>query len=472
MSSQIKTTPIEGDVAVGRHLTAGGDANIRGNTTIKKNLKVEGWLDAKNIKGHHKGHFLSEEALNGKYPKPSHGWCALVGETLPALLYIVENGAWVSTGNMGGVPMIDSEIYNAALESLDTDVKGMKSAVDRCAEVSNSIGRAGGVAPLDSNGVVPAAHLPEYLNDVVEFSRVVENVIVGTENTTSCSADAGCMVVYDRAAKRFILAVRRMDPEVGEELETTDIATTRSVAASPEEPNNALLPAAVEQYSGDTSLLADLFIYYTNWGDAGVFGKSSSTGRMPHAGKVYICRTKNICYRWSGSDLVVIGSDLALGHTSATAYPGSEGAAVARRVEEVNMSLENHVSETEAALSSKGSEIATLRSNFEANSSAIALLNTEAARLGSTKAEKETLEVVAQSATLAMESATLATQSVNAALTSSTNASQKVSMLEPRVADLENKKFYEMLDSEAEYEIREAAGTLEEDKLYLIPEQE
>ena len=57
--SQIKTTEIEGDVAIGRHVTAGGNATIQGNTTVKKNLKVEGWLDARNIKAQTKASSLT-----------------------------------------------------------------------------------------------------------------------------------------------------------------------------------------------------------------------------------------------------------------------------------------------------------------------------------------------------------------------------------------------------------------------------
>ena len=43
--------------------------------------------------------------------------------------------------------------------------------------------------------------------------------------------------------------------------------------------------------------------------------------------KIYIAKDKNITYRWSGSSYVPIGSDLALGETSSTAYPGDKGAA-------------------------------------------------------------------------------------------------------------------------------------------------
>ena len=43
-------------------------------------------------------------------------------------------------------------------------------------------------------------------------------------------------------------------------------------------------------------------------------------------GKVYVDVATNITYRWSGSAFVPIGSDLALGETSSTAYRGDRGA--------------------------------------------------------------------------------------------------------------------------------------------------
>ena len=43
-------------------------------------------------------------------------------------------------------------------------------------------------------------------------------------------------------------------------------------------------------------------------------------------GKVYIAINTNITYRWSGTTYVPIGSDLALGETSSTAYRGDRGA--------------------------------------------------------------------------------------------------------------------------------------------------
>ena len=42
---------------------------------------------------------------------------------------------------------------------------------------------------------------------------------------------------------------------------------------------------------------------------------------------IYIAKDKNKTYRWGGSDYVPVGSDLALGETSSTAYPGDKGKA-------------------------------------------------------------------------------------------------------------------------------------------------
>ena len=45
------------------------------------------------------------------------------------------------------------------------------------------------------------------------------------------------------------------------------------------------------------------------------------------SGIIYIAKDTNITYRWGGSEYVPIGSDLALGETSTTAYRGDRGAA-------------------------------------------------------------------------------------------------------------------------------------------------
>ena len=51
------------------------------------------------------------------------------------------------------------------------------------------------------------------------------------------------------------------------------------------------------------------------------------------SGKIYVALDTNLTYRWGGTSYVEISPSLALGHTSGTAYPGDEGAALAERVE-------------------------------------------------------------------------------------------------------------------------------------------
>ena len=62
----------------------------------------------------------------------------------------------------------------------------------------------------------------------------------------------------------------------------------------------------------------------------------ASTTAFPatgESGKIYVALDTNLTYRWGGSAYVEISPSLALGHTSSTAYPGDEGAALAALVE-------------------------------------------------------------------------------------------------------------------------------------------
>lgn len=118
--SLIPTKQIDGDIAVGRNVTVGGKATVRGSATIGHNLKVEGWLDAKNIKGPNKGLFSNAEKLRIAFPHPHDGWVALVGVTLPADVWIADGGEWVASGEQGGEFVIDMTEYEERLSSLQT----------------------------------------------------------------------------------------------------------------------------------------------------------------------------------------------------------------------------------------------------------------------------------------------------------------------------------------------------------------
>lgn len=374
--SQIKTTELEGDVSVGRHVTAGGNVSVQGNTTVKKNLKVEGWLDAKNIKGPNKGIFLTAVKLREAYPLPHDGWWALVGNTLPAALYIADGGAWVSTGETAGNPTIDSQQYNEAVAALDADLKevaadvaenkqsisqirtqintiggtvntltsdvsGLKTrmttAETNITAINNSKGQANGIATLDASGRVPSSQLPGYVDDVVEFNAMVSDVTITPQSSSKKSTDVGCMVVYDSDHNTFLLAVSKVSltdsnaDDWGLVLRPTRTLFTPAPSIVGGDLGTPTISIGDYWQIEDNVAILDhtMFTYYNNWGDADKFGTGTANGRVPEAGKIYTSTSDNKTYRWGGSNLVIIGNDLSLGYTANSAFPGDEGKAAA-----------------------------------------------------------------------------------------------------------------------------------------------
>lgn len=61
-------------------------------------------------------------------------------------------------------------------------------------------------------------------------------------------------------------------------------------------------------------------------------GVETSVPITPEGGKIYLDVLTNKTYRWSGSQYVAIGSSMALGETSSTAYAGDKGKALADTV--------------------------------------------------------------------------------------------------------------------------------------------
>lgn len=100
----VKNEKFDGSVIIGRDLTLGGGVVTKGSSTFEKNLRVKGWLDAPNLRGACKGLFDKEERLKDLYPTPDEGMWALIGETIPAKVYMAKrvNGKteWVDTGNV------------------------------------------------------------------------------------------------------------------------------------------------------------------------------------------------------------------------------------------------------------------------------------------------------------------------------------------------------------------------------------
>lgn len=352
--SSIPTKQIDGDVAVGRNVTIGGKTTIRGSARVNHNLVIDGWLEAKNVKGPNKGLFKTEDQLREAFPEPHEGWWALVAvassESSDRLgqLYISDGRQWVAqvdnSGNplLKGNPTVDSTEYMEAVEGMTADLEAVKVDVnqnkedvrslrstqttqgesintlkktvsDNKSELANSIsgvqkdltafkntkGTADGLAPLDENGQVPSQHLPGYVDDVLEFGGIANNITAQMASLNKKSTDEGCQVIYNGGPNAFVLAY-----------------TTKST-------------------DGELETVT----YYNNWIDADLFGEAGYNGVTPHTGKIFMDVTTNKTYRWSGTTLAVIGSDLALGHSSGTAFPGDEGADLQERIGAVESAI-------------------------------------------------------------------------------------------------------------------------------------
>lgn len=130
--SSVKTTQLDGDVSVGRNTSIGGNITIQGGGRVKGTLTIDGWLDAKNIKGSNKGIFTTVEKLREAFPRPHDGWWAIVGKSLPSPIYVGDGGEWVATGESGGNPTLEDT--SGALQQVIDDAKNKANEAKKAIE--------------------------------------------------------------------------------------------------------------------------------------------------------------------------------------------------------------------------------------------------------------------------------------------------------------------------------------------------
>ncbi len=138
MSNSIPTKQIDGDVSVGRDVSLGGKATVRGSMKVGHNLTVKGWLEAENIKGPNKGLFKTVAQLREAYPTPHEGWWALVTVEGSASsdhlgqLYVADGGKWEAQVDSDGKPLlkgnptVDSTAYLETVENMTAELEGVK----------------------------------------------------------------------------------------------------------------------------------------------------------------------------------------------------------------------------------------------------------------------------------------------------------------------------------------------------------
>lgn len=232
-----------------------------------------------------------------------------------------------------------------AAHNIATEAKtaAAKAQSDLQAHIATK-GNANGFAPLDNAGKVPAANLPGYVDDVVEFNAMVSGITTQLSSVGNSSTDAGCLVMYNRDTNRFVLAVsnRQIVSDEDWSVIKRPVLNTRAVSL----PSGSLSFGDYWTVDGDrVVIIPTAFKYYNNWLDANKFGESSDAdGRIPDAGKIYTSTSENKIFNWRGGELITIGSDLALGKTANTAFPGDEGAQLQEQTATLRTNIEevNH----------------------------------------------------------------------------------------------------------------------------------
>lgn len=148
---------IEGSALLGRGLAAAGDIRVGGDLHVKRDVKIEGWLDAPNLLNPAKGLYATVEELEECHRDPRPGSWALVGESLPAQLYVAHGRRWCNTGTLTGTPQVarmggDTPTAaiatcecRAELDKLDLRVDEAETSADEAYDLA----RAAGVLPFD-----------------------------------------------------------------------------------------------------------------------------------------------------------------------------------------------------------------------------------------------------------------------------------------------------------------------------------
>lgn len=261
--SSIKTTQVDGDVSVGRNVAVGGGVTVQGRSQFKGSVKIEGWLDAKNIKGANKGIFTSIEKLKAAYPLPHDGWWAIVGKTLPGPIYVGDGGEWVATGEEGGNPTIENDEKNQTIVELQNDLRNLEANQQ---DANQNIGRIRSELELINRDI---SHSVNYANSQEVDSFQVGNGVGSPLATSSTFSGFGMYVgtlkrfryilVYVKAAdwddnpnpiKTLLLQIKRHDNS-GEILESMSL----SVDIQPGD-----VKPVIFDFGEEMSLSDDLFV--------------------------------------------------------------------------------------------------------------------------------------------------------------------------------------------------------------------
>jgi hypothetical protein len=148
---------------------------------------------------------------------------------------------------------------------------------------------------------------------------VASAVLGGVKSGTDISVDAGGNVsVIDNSHNHVVANITDFQSQLDGKLNVSLKGVANGLA---ELDSTGKVPAAqLPSYVDD---VVNGYYYAT---DGKFYNDAGHTSQItPETGKIYISVDTNISYRWGGSSYVSIGTTLALGETSATAYRGDRG---------------------------------------------------------------------------------------------------------------------------------------------------
>lgn len=223
-------------------------------------------------------------------------------------VYAYQKPGWLLAGNIGGIYELKAQIeaetqkreiavsnleesllvIEGIITSISREIEAIQTTINNISNqllglsgelvtLKESVGKAGGIAPLDDSGKIPSRYVPGTLDDVVEFDGIVENCTIESRELPVLGDEGLYTPVYYCSSAKYFLV---FNPEDN--------------------------------------------LYYANWAGDDLF----QSLYQPLKGKVFLSKVDGKSYRWSGSQLAVIGSDLALGVTETTAFPGNRGLAL------------------------------------------------------------------------------------------------------------------------------------------------
>ena len=383
MSEQNKK--IDGSVIIGRDLTTGGGVTANGSSVFKKNVRVEGVLDAPNLRGTCKGLFTTEEKLKDMYPTPEEGLWAMVGTTIPAKVYMAErvNGKceWVDTGNMtdglnitiqegSGDSVLQEQIDTlksdvnglirevSILESTDTEItKGLTSLQGQIRniesfvkiEVPNLTSVKMGVADADVSTMfhlfagATSKNKPIVLVDT--YGRIVVPTINNYDNGVGLSISYSCIDDRFKVTNyvKYICVDGFYDeseyPSVISSKSFDDVVNIRSTDIYPDYYSD--LKDATRVYNTRTNTFVvkvwsdTLQRFYAGGTLLKNFGKQSDYGVIPTANTLY--STASNTYLYGGTTLIAISSSGGSSSNSPSYQQESVFSRIGYSAEEVNI---------------------------------------------------------------------------------------------------------------------------------------